>query len=78
MRRMGVSVGGLLLAELFIRRFLRRSRYRHSGRTLFFDDVEDPRDGDGVARLHFLERDLKRHTFDLVCAVLKLPGKILP
>lgn len=78
MRRMGVSVGGLLFAELFIRRFLRRSRYRHSGRTLFFDDVEDPRDGDGVAGLHFLERDFQRHAFDLVRAVLKLPGKILP
>lgn len=78
MRRMGVSVGGLLLAEFFIRCFLRRSRYRHSRRALFFNDVEDPRDGDRVAGLHFLERDFQRHAFDLVSALLELSGKILP
>lgn len=78
MRRVGVPVGGLLLAEFFIRRFFRSSRYRHGGSALFFDDVEYPRYRDRVAGLHFLERDLKRHALDLVCAVLKLSGKILP
>lgn len=78
MRRVGVPVGGLLLAELFIRRFFRRSRYRHSRRTLFFDDVEYPRYRDRVSGLHFLERDFQRHSLDLVRTVLKLSGKILP
>ncbi len=76
MRRMGVSVGGLLLAEFLIRRFLRRSRYRHSRRA-FFNDVEDPRNRDRVAGLHFLERDFQRHALDLISAVLELSGKIL-
>lgn len=76
MRRMGVSVGGLLFPNLFIRRFRGSSR-KWNGGSAFFDDVEYSRDRHRVAGLQFLERDLKRHALNLVRTLIELTGKIL-
>ena len=68
------AVGGFFFAETFFP--LRFGREGYGRIALLVDDVEDARDGDRVAGLHFLERHLKRHALDDVEALLKATADI--